>query len=80
MLERLKMREKSRSSYTSLRCVYLTITLIVLAFGWNSAKNCKDDGDDSVNSNRKFSQKQLEKFHRNAVRMVSTTELRDNLE
>lgn len=74
------MHEKSRSSNMSLRCVYLTIPLIVLAFGSNSAKNCKDDGDDSVNGNRKLSQKQLEKFHRNAVRMVSTTELRDNLE
>ena len=74
------MHEKHRSSYMSLRCVYLTITLIVLAFGCNSAKNCEDDGDDSVNGNRKLSQKQLEKFHRNAVRMVSTTELRDNLE
>ena len=74
------MNKRSRFSYMSLRCVYLTIPLIVLAFGSNSAKNCKDDGDDSVNGNRKFSQKQLEKFHRNATRMVSTTELRDNLE
>ena len=73
------MHEKSRNSYMSLRHVYLTITLIVLAFGSNSAENCKDDGDDSVNGNRKLSQKQLEKFHRNAVRMVSTKELRDNL-
>ena len=90
------VEEKGTGGYTSpkRRCfIILLIVLGLLAFaaigivagyfiGRNSAKNCEDNGGRKTanDSNGKQSQEQLDQIHKDAVEMVSTTELRNNLE
>lgn len=91
----LTIEEKGSSVYTGSpkrRC--FIIFLIVLGFltfaaigivagyfiGRNSAaKSCDDDDSDTKTQNGKFTQKQLEEINKNAVEMVSTKELGNNL-
>ena len=87
------MVEEKGSGYVSpkRRCfIILLIVLGLLAFagigivagyfiGRNSAKSCEDD-DGSKTPNGKQSQEQLDQIHKDAVEMVSTKELRNNLE
>lgn len=84
---------KGTGGYTSpkRRCfIILLIVLGLLAFaaigvvagyfiGRNSAKSCEDNGG-SKTANGKQSQERLDQIHKDAVEMVSTKELRNNLE
>lgn len=90
----LTIEEKGSIVYTGSpkrRCfIIFLIVLGLLAFaaigivagyfiGRNSAaKNCEDDSDTKT-QNGKFTQKQREEINKNAVEMVSTEELRNNL-
>lgn len=85
------MEEKGPLVYNSPKrrcCIIVLIVLGLLVFaaigivagyfiGRNAAKSC-DDGDSKTPSGKQ-SQKQLEEFRRNAVKMISTEELRNNL-
>lgn len=88
--------EEKGSSYTSIRSPrrrYLIIALVVgflvitaigivagYFIGRSSVKSCKEERDDDKNGDGKSNQQQLDEFHKNAIEMVSTKELRDNLE
>ena len=80
--------EEKGSAYTSPRRRCLIVGLIVLGFlvigivagyfiGRNSVKSCKDD--EPTSGAGKQSQKELDEVYKNAVEMVSTNELRNNL-
>ena len=87
----LTVKEKE-SYYTSPKRRCLIIGLIVLGvllmaaigivagyfIGRNSVKSCKDDKPTSGPG--KQNQKELDEMYKNAVEMVSTNELRSNLE
>ena len=84
------VEEKGVKSYNSPKrrcCIIVLIALGILAFagigivggyfiGRNSAKSCEDDGK---TPNGKQTQKQLDQIYKDAVEMVSTDELRENL-
>lgn len=88
----LTVEEKGSGGYTSPKrrcCIIVLIVLGLLAFagigivagyfiGRNSTKSCEDNGDTKT-PNGKQSQKQLDQIYKNAVEMVSTKELRENL-
>ena len=81
------------SSNTSPRRQKLIIALIVLGLlvfaaigivagyfiGRHSAKSCEEGGNKTANGG-KLSQKLLDEIYKDAVEMVSTKELRSNLE
>ena len=87
--------EEKGSSYTSItspRRRYLIIALVVgflvitaigivagYFIGRSSVKSCKERYG-GKKGHGKSNQQQLDEFHKNAVEMVSTRELRDNLE
>lgn len=85
----LTVEEKGSGGYTSPKrrcCIIVLIVLGLLAIagigivagyfiGRNSAKGCEDNGD----SKGKQSQKQLDQIYKNAVEMVSTDKLKENL-
>ena len=87
--------EEKGSSYTSItspRRRYLIIALVVAFLvitaigivagyfiGRSSVKSCKER-DGGKNGDGKSNQQQLDEFHKNAVEMVCTRELRGNLE
>ena len=90
--EMLTVEEKgpSYTSITSRRRRYLIIALVVgflvittigivagYFIGRSSVKSCKERND---GKNGKGNWQQQDEFHKNAVEMVSTRELRDNLE
>lgn len=92
----LEEKGSSYTSITSPRRRYLIIVLVVgflvitaigivagYFIGRSSVKSCKEGDrkrDDDKNGDGKSNQQQLDEFHKNAVEMVSTRELRDNLE
>ena len=92
----LEEKGSSYTSITSPRRRYLIIALVVgflvitaigivagYFIGRSSVKSCKEgdrEPDDDKNGDGKSNQQQLDEFHKNAVEMVSTRELRDNLE
>lgn len=85
----LMVEEKGAGGYTSPKrrcCIIVLIVLSLLAFagigivagyfiGRNSAKSCEDNGDTKTPK----TPKQLDQIYKDAVEMVSTEELRDNL-
>ena len=92
----LEEKGSSYTSVTSPRRRYLIIALVVgflvitaigivagYFIGRGSVKSCKEghrERDDDKNGGGKSNQQQLDEFHKNAVEMVSTRQLRDNLE
>lgn len=84
------VEEKGVKGNTSSKrrcCIIVLIVLIILAFagigivagyfiGRNSAKSCEDN---NKTPNGKQTQKQLDQIYKDAVEMVSTEELRENL-
>ena len=74
-------------------CIIVLIVLSLLAFagigivagyfiGRDSAKSCEDNGDTKTpgkTPNRKQTQEQLDQIYKDAVEMVSTKELKENL-
>lgn len=88
----LMVEEKGVGGYTSPKrrcCIIVLIVLSFLAFvgigivagyfiGRNSAKSCEGNGETKT-PNGKQTQKQLDQIYKDAVGMVSTEELRENL-
>jgi len=86
------VEEKGAGGYTSPKrrcCIIVLIVLSFLAFvgigivagyfiGRNSAKSCEGNGETKT-PNGKQTQKQLDQIYKDAVEMVSTEELRENL-
>ena len=90
----LSMEEKKAFVYSSpkRRCCFISsIILIFLVLfgigilagyfiGRGGAKSCDDGGkNDGCNPPKGLTQEQLEEFHKRAVDMISTEELKNNL-
>ena len=93
-IEMLSMEEKKAFVYSSPKrrcCFKSSIILIFLVLfgigilagyfiGRGGAKSCDDGGkNDGCNPPKGLTQEQLEEFHKRAVDMISTEELKNNL-